>query len=177
MNRAHFLASRRRLLKAGLFAGLGLALLGGGYAWLRTGKRDQLALYDARARTLIAALAAAVLDGALPEPAAERQRALAGLLEAVGQTIAGLSPQQREELGELFALLNFSPARFIVAGVRSPWHEARLDEVDNFLRRWRASRFALLRSAYAALHDLILGAWYGRPESWAAIGYPGPPTL
>lgn len=36
-------------------------------------------------------------------------------------------------------------------------------------------RFDLLKSGYAALHDLILGTWYAQPESWAAIGYPGPP--
>jgi hypothetical protein len=32
----------------------------------------------------------------------------------------------------------------------------------------------LLRSAYHALHDLVLGAWYAQPASWLAAGYPGP---
>lgn len=175
--RPGFLDSRRRLLKAGLFAGLGLALVGGGYAWLRAGKRVDLPVYDGRARTLIAALAPAMLAGALPTAEAQRQQAMSGLLEAVGEAIAGLSPPLQKELGELFALLNFSAGRFIVAGVRSAWNEARVDEVEGFLRRWRDSRFELLQSAYAALHDLLLGAWYSRPESWAAIGYPGPPQL
>jgi hypothetical protein len=31
-----------------------------------------------------------------------------------------------------------------------------------------------LRSAYQALHDLVLGAWYANPANWDAIGYPGP---
>jgi len=35
-------------------------------------------------------------------------------------------------------------------------------------------RFALLRIAYHALHDLVLGAWYAQPSNWVAIGYPGP---
>lgn len=179
MNRAHFVDSRRRLLKAGLFGGLGLALLGGGYAWLR-GRGERAPIFDQRARALIAAVAPAVLDGALPEMGKEeagRQEAMLSLQAAVGAAIAGLSPAQREELGQLFALLEFPVTRSLVAGVHAAWSEATLAEVDAFLRRWRASRFELLRSAYCALHDLILGAWYARPESWAAIGYPGPPSL
>lgn len=175
MNQPGFLVSRRRLLKAGLFGGLGLALVGGGYAWLRGGGAPQV--FDGKARTLIAALAPAVLAGALPSEPGPRQAAMNKLLGAVGEAVAGLSPPQQKELGELFALLNTSAGRFILAGVRSSWNEARVDEVEGFLQRWRASRFELLQSAYAALHDLILGAWYSLPESWAAIGYPGAPKL
>ena len=39
------------------------------------------------------------------------------------------------------------------------------------------SRFALLRSAYAALHQLVFAAWYANPRAWAATGYGGPPSL
>ena len=42
------------------------------------------------------------------------------------------------------------------------------------MQDWRLHRFALLRTAYGALHDLSLGAWYAQPASWNAIGYPGP---
>ena len=41
----------------------------------------------------------------------------------------------------------------------------------SFLRRWQHSRLDLLKSGYQALHDLVLGAWYADPQSWAAIGY------
>jgi hypothetical protein len=46
--------------------------------------------------------------------------------------------------------------------------------VAEFLQGWRTHRFGMLRGAYAALHDLVLGAWYAQPDAWAAIGYPGP---
>lgn len=176
MERTSDLAGRRRLLKVGLFGGLGLALVGGGYAWRQRGDSGAPAVFDPKARTLIAALAPVILDGALPAAAAARATAVNGLLADVGAAVAGLSPPQQAELGELFALLNFSLTRFVVAGVRSNWNEARPDEVEAFLRRWRYSRLDLLQSAYAALHDLILGAWYARPESWTAIGYAGPPA-
>jgi hypothetical protein len=35
----------------------------------------------------------------------------------------------------------------------------------------------LLQQGYQALHDLVLAAWYARPDSWPAIGYPGPPEV
>jgi hypothetical protein len=46
-----------------------------------------------------------------------------------------------------------------------------------FLESWRHSRFDLLKSGYAALHDIIFGAWYAHPDSWESIGYPGPPEV
>jgi hypothetical protein len=77
----------------------------------------------------------------------------------------------------LFALLAFAPTRCLVAGVWSPWPEASAESIAAFLVSWRDSRFALLRSAYEALHQIVYGAWYGNPRSWPAIGYAGPPSL
>ena len=54
------------------------------------------------------------------------------------------------------------------------WADATPAQVAAFLQDWRVSRVGLLRSAYGAMHDLVLGAWYADPSSWAAIGYPGP---
>jgi hypothetical protein len=83
----------------------------------------------------------------------------------------------QEEVAQLFALLGFPVTRRLLAGVGSPWLEASDGSVQHFLERWRGSRFALLRSAYAALHELIMAAWYGNPAAWARIGYPGPPAI
>ena len=81
------------------------------------------------------------------------------------------------ELAQLFTLLGIAPARWLLAGLSSAWSVAPADDVAAAIERWRASRIALLRSAYDALHQLILGAWYGNPRAWASIGYPGPPRL
>ena len=61
-----------------------------------------------------------------------------------------------------------------IAGVTGGWSDADRGQVAAFLQRWRVHRLATLQMAYLALHDLILGAWYGDSASWAAIGYPGP---
>jgi hypothetical protein len=83
----------------------------------------------------------------------------------------------RKEIEQLFALLSFAPTRAVVAGVWSPWPDAAPASIGAFLDRWRDSRFALLRSAYGALHQLVFAAWYGNLSAWPAIGYPGPPSL
>ena len=98
---------------------------------------------------------------------------------AVGRRpgIAGLPPATQKELGELFALLGFAPARLLAARVGPHWSSASPDDVAAFLERWRTSGLSLLRSAYDALHQLVLAAWYGNPRAWPAIGYAGPPKL
>ena len=98
-------------------------------------------------------------------------------LAAVEEAISGLPPAAREELGELFSLLDFAPTRCLVAGVWSTWGEATNESIAAFLARWRDSRFALLRSGYGALHQIVLGAWYAQPRAWTPIGYAGPPSL
>jgi hypothetical protein len=131
---------------------------------------------DSDAREILASIIPVILDGALPV-GASAAGARDETLDGAAQAIAGLPPAVREELHQLFALLAFAPTRCIVAGVWSPWPDASRESVAAFLGRWRDSRFALLRSAYAALHQIVLGAWYGNPRAWAAIGYPGPPSL
>ena len=92
-------------------------------------------------------------------------------------SLTGLHPNTQEEVRELFSLLNFAPARWLIAGVRQPWSEAGADDIAAFLQGWRLSRWQLLQSAYQALHELIFAAWYAQPAAWPAMGYPGPPLL
>jgi hypothetical protein len=170
--------TRRTLLKAGVAGVAALVLTRWLYTTVsappRTAASD--AALDTDARAILIAIIPVILDGALPngpDAAAARDEALAG----AGQAIAGLPPSVRSELDQLFALLAFAPTRCIVAGVWSPWPVASRESVAAFLGHWRDSRFALLRSAYEALHQIVLGAWYGNPRAWGAIGYPGPPSL
>lgn len=132
---------------------------------------------DAAAPAIIAAIVPVLLDGALPAAGAERREAIAETVGNVARAVAGLPPAAQRELGELFALLGFAPARIALARVGAPWPEATPAAVGAFLDRWRQSDFALLRSAYDALHQIVLAAWYGNPRAWPAIGYGGPPRL
>lgn len=162
--------SRRQFLHAGLACSALLACSG----WLNAAGARRLSVAE---REMLAAVAGVLLDGALPKAGEARQQLIERTVDGIAQAVAGLSLATQKEIGELFGLLVLAPARLFIAGVSRPWREASPAEVAGFLGAWRSSRLGLLQSAYAALHDLSFGAWYAQPESWAAIGYPGPPEI
>jgi hypothetical protein len=173
--------TRRTFLVAGI---AGTATLAAAW-WLRSGRSGganstataALARLDPQAPAIVAAIAPVLLDGALPADAAGHAAATDATVANVARAIAGLPPAAQKELGQLFALLAFAPTRIAIAGITTPWPDASREEVEAMLFRWRQSGFGLLRSAYAALHQIVFAAWYGDPASWSAIGYAGPPEL
>lgn len=166
---------RRTFLTVGLAGAATLAAAGWLASALRTPSRSRG--LDEEAREIIAAIVPVMLEGALPGGPADREAALNETVAGVDRAIQGLAPAARTELGQLFALLALAPARRALAGVASPWERATRGEIDAFLEAWRSSGWTLKRSAYDALHQIILAAWYGNPRSWAGIGYPGPPRI
>lgn len=171
--------TRRQFIKAGIIGGAALTAAGLFYS---RGLKEAPSTAVSRGltlseRTIIAALVPAILAGVLPEAGEARQKAIALTVDGVGVAIGGLSAAAQKELAELFTLLNIAPARVLLAGLWPRWEDASPAEIAAFLQGWRTSRLELLRSAYAALHDLVLGAWYGNPDAWEAIGYPGPPEI
>ena len=156
---------RREFLKAGLMGSVLLACAG----------RVSAAADEEAA--MLSAVSAAVMAGMLPPDPTLRAAALKETVAGIRHAVAGLSLASQNEVAELFSLLTLPPTRRLLAGVSAPWAEARVEEVAAFLENGRHSRVALLQGAYAALHDLVLGAWYARTEHWEAIGYPGLPEI
>jgi hypothetical protein len=165
--------TRRSFLKAGLLGAALLAAGGGIYRFTHPPAPQAFAL-DGGVRAALDAIVPALLDGALPAEPQARVQAVRATTERVHQTILGLPPTTQKEVQDLFGLLALAPARRLLAGVSHDWSEAGVDEITAFLQNWRTHRLTLLRSAYQALHDLVLGSWYSDPAHWAAIGYPGP---
>ena len=165
--------NRRSFLKAGALGALVLAAGGGIYRAMHAPVPQRFVL-DGEARAALNAIVPAVLAGALPAASAERRAAIAGAVEGVHTAISNLPLSVQKEVQDLFGLLALAPARRLLTGVSGGWTHADPDAVAAFLQEWRLHRFALLRTAYSALHDLSLGAWYAQPGSWSAIGYPGP---
>lgn len=160
--------SRRQFIQTGLVGSLLLSLSG----WLNAAGARR---FSESEREMLGAVVNAMLEGVLPTAKAQRQPLVEQTVDGVETAVAGLSVASQSEIGELFGLLVIAPGRVVVAGVDKRWREASVDEVGEFLQSWRSSRLSLLQGAYGALHDLIFGAWYGRPENWPAISYPGPP--
>lgn len=168
--------TRRQFIKVGLAGAIAFAavrLLERPLAAPDAGRR----VLDEDASRMVAALVPVVLAGALPAEAAERTRAIRETVEAFDRAVSGLSASVQEEVAQLFSFLSFAPTRIGFAGLWVPLDEATPDDLKAFLARWRSSTFQLQRVSYHALTQLIQAAWYGNTESWAAIGYPGPPAL
>lgn len=172
--------TRRQFIKTGL---VGAAVLAAAYALRkpldRFGKQTLVARFPLpeALREVVAAVAPVMLAGMIPASGPERAAAIERAVRAVGVAVASLSAPAQREVAELFALLTLPPARIALARVRPPWSEAETTDVRAFLDAWRHSSLDLLKTGYLALHDLVLGAWYADPATWAAIGYPGPPLV
>jgi hypothetical protein len=167
--------SRRTFLKFGAAGALILVAAGAARGQRRyrpASGREPLEVLDAADREVLAAVAPAILAGTGASDAN-----LDAVLGSIDRAVAGLPPHLQREVRQLLALLASWPGRRWLAGVAAPWADASPEEVQAFLERWRFSGWALLQQGYHALHDLVLAAWYARPDAWPEIGYPGPPDL
>ena len=163
--------SRRSFIQAGLLGAVALAAAGSLYRFSHR-TPPQRFRFDGAATAALAAIVPAMLQDALPTTA--RTEALEAAVARVQGAIDGLPLRTQKEIADLFALLTLGPARRLLTGVPHDWPQAAPEDVAAFLQSWRHHRFALLQSAYLALHDLIIGAWYTDASTWASIGYPGP---
>lgn len=177
-----FNPARRQFLKTGFVGSLALGLASTGAALTAcsgdsTGRcRDCLWLTEDD-HELLTALVPVMLAGALPQSANEKTTAITQTVTAVDITISHFSPAIRKEIRQLLDLLQFPVTRMLLTGVTSAWGRASAETMESFISKWQQSRFDLLRSGYAALHDLICGGWYVNPASWPRIGYRGPPEI
>ncbi|VVN32253.1 twin-arginine translocation pathway signal protein [Pseudomonas fluorescens] len=170
--------SRRGLLKFSLgasaflaTAGLGASLSGcsasvpaSGFVTLRSG--DLL---------FLRALLPVMLEGAVTS---ERMpEAVDGTLKSLDYNLAHLSPEMLKLTRQLFDVLGMAVTRGPLTGIWGSWENASTDDIRHFLDRWENSSLSLLRMGHSSLMQLVMMAWYGRKESWAHCGYPGPPTV
>ena len=170
--------SRRGLLKFSLgataflaTAGLGASLSGcsssvpaNGFVTLRSS--DLL---------FLRALIPVMLEGAVT---AERMpEAVDGTLKSLDYSLAHLSPEMLKLTQQLFDVLGMAVTRGPLTGIWGSWENASANDIRAFLDRWENSSLSLLRMGHSSLLQLVMMAWYGRKESWAHCGYPGPPTV
>jgi hypothetical protein len=157
--------SRRRFLQTGV---AGAALLTGTGLVYHSWNKLEL---DAMRPLILSHISQAMLKSVIqPYDTPALQSSVLATLSA----ISTLAPHTQKELNQLFSLLAWQPTCWLLTGVRD-WNKAEPAQVEKFLTRWRHHDWRLLQSAYQALHDLTLGAWYAQPASWRSIGYPGPP--
>jgi hypothetical protein len=163
---------RRSLLKLGVATAAALSIVGGAAAWLQPGlARGTLSSIG---REVFRSVGIAVLDKTLPVQEGARNIALNGLLHRVDVLVGALPGHAQKELSQLLSLLGNPAGRLSLAGLKQPWSDASLGDVQQALQGMRVSRLALRQQAYAALHDITAGAYFSDPSSWSVLGYPGP---
>ena len=122
---------------------------------------------------LFSALAPAVVLDLAQMDADKRSTRLGDVLRKLDSTCSALDFGNRQELRKLLDLLALAPLRYLLTGVGA-WSAAGTETLQDFLARWRGSRFATLNAGGSILVKLISTSYYVLPASWPASGYPGP---
>ncbi|MDP9524026.1 twin-arginine translocation pathway signal protein [Pseudomonas putida] len=118
-----------------------------------------------------------LLRALIPVVLAGTQVAEIAVLRSLDHKLAALSPEMLKLTRQLLDVLSLPLTRGPLTGVWGDWEQASPAQVTAFLQRWQDSSMNLLRMGHASLLQLLQMAWYERPESWAACGYPGPPKI
>lgn len=171
--------NRRQWLKG---AAAGGALMLGGWAFWPHGSpsgtdpdgahAERYGFLDATHRSILAALIPAFV-GTGPVASADD---VAAVLRDIDATIVRQKATVQDELHQLFTLLAThagSYALLNVADVATAPPAALAQGVEILRQR----EFATFRQAYGGLRELCLGLWYGQPDHWQQVAYPGPPDL
>lgn len=166
---------RRSLLKLGVASAAVLAIAGGGLAAWNPGLVE--GRLSSAARQLFRAVGGAILEGTLPVIPAARDAALDGLVQRIEALTLALPPHAQGELSQLLALLAVAPGRLAAAGLAADWPRATVAQTQQALQSMRLSAVSLRQQAYHALHDIVSGAYFSDPRTWAQLGYPGPPSI
>jgi hypothetical protein len=116
-----------------------------------------------------------MLDGALGAIAVST--AIEQTLQSLDHGLARLSSEMLKLTRQLFDVLAMGMTRGPLTGIWGSWENADAEQIRRFLTRWENSSLNLLRQGHSSLLQLVLMAWYGRSESWAHCGYPGPPKV
>lgn len=167
---------RRTLLQLGLASGATLALAAGGAAWFYAPAWGDGRLTDA-GRSVLGAVARAVLDGSLPAAAGPQQAAVSKHLDRMDATLRALPAFTQRDVGDLLSLLALPPGRLALAGLARDWPAADVPQIQAALQSMRSSRLDLRRQAYHALRDLTHAAYFADSATWTQLGYPGPDKI
>lgn len=161
---------RRQFIMLGLAAGATLAT---GVSLYPLAVADPQDRRDA-ATLVLDAILPALLLGALPEDPKQQQAALDRTRNAAMDFLPFLPQRSQAELSQLFLLLSEKLTRLALTGHLIALDQLSIQQRLQLLESWRTSYLALLQQAFNGLRALLLGAYYGQPAQWQALGYQPP---
>jgi hypothetical protein len=169
--------TRRSLLKKGLLGGVLLAGGGALALWSRgtvmVAPKTKLSVFSEAEFSVIVAIADRIVPagGEFPSP---REVQVA---EKVDANVATLHPAVQKELKQGVGLFEGALPGFLFDQRIAPFTQLDPAGQDRALEAWRDSSLAIRRSLFMVFKALTAGAYYGSPEVYEAMGYPGPPEV
>lgn len=157
---------RREFLRRG--TGALLLTLGGALPGC-SGRRDETigaGPFSEAERGVLRAICARLLPSDEGAPGAAATD-VAGRMERLLDQLQATSDFRR-----LLALFEWSPLLFEADPHR--FTQLPPEDQDRVIRGWAASRLAFRRSGFVAIKRLAMSLYYTQPETWPAIGFPGP---
>lgn len=136
---------------------------------------DDWLFLDPDDRLILAMITPVLLEGVLSKTLSGER--LLSYLKDFDYSLSLLTTAQQNEFRELLALLKSLIGRVVAAGIWSSWNNVSAATVDQMLIDWRNSFIDLFKVAYLGLKELSYATWYGNPENWPGIAYPGPPEI
>jgi hypothetical protein len=120
------------------------------------------------------ALPSAIASEVSAQPAAPTpaQLDVAGRIDAF---LAPSDPAVAKDFKQLLGLFDNALFSLLCGGPPKPFTQMSAEQQDLQLARWAGSRLGLLRSGYQALKRLSSAIYFSEPETYASLGYPGPP--
>jgi hypothetical protein len=161
---------RRQFIMVGLAAGAVLATGVSLYPLAGAGPTER----DDAASLVLDAILPALLLGALPQDQALRESALFQTRQAALDFLSFLPKRTQAELSQLFLLLSQQLTRLALTGHLVAMAQLSVSQRLQLLESWRTSYLTLLQQAFSGLRALLMGAYYGQPLQWKALGYQPP---
>lgn len=97
--------------------------------------------------------------------------------EKVDAVMADLHPKAAVEFRRLLHVFESGMTGLFSIASPTTFTGATEADQDRRLQAWRRSRVALFRSGYQAMKRLAVATYYTSPETYAHVGYPGPPAV
>jgi hypothetical protein len=171
---------RRRFLAA--IGGGGATLLGGaGFLFLRPTKpvalpATPLEYFTPREFAIFTAIADALIETPADAPGKPHCPTIyeAKLAEKADHYMARNVVDAQKDFHTLLGLFDNALAGFFFCGTTAPFSQMDLEHRRAYLAKWESHSIPLLRSGFIGLKKLTMSCYYASPETWEAIGYPGP---
>jgi hypothetical protein len=93
-------------------------------------------------------------------------------------SLVALMPEEAQaEVRQLVRLFENALAGLLLDGQWRTFTASTPEQQDARIRSWQLSRYRVRRTGYKALKKIVCASYYGARETWAALGYPGPPSV